>query len=73
VTGEGAAMTDIDATLIGGPTDFPECWRCRRVAPDADVVKVEHVGGYEHFVRDGAHLDDGPAVFRWSTRTKIAE
>jgi hypothetical protein len=36
-------------------------------------VKVEHYGGHEHFERDDRTAGQNPVVYRWTTRTRIAE
>jgi hypothetical protein len=39
-------------------------------------LKIEHLGGYEHFERAASDLDPDagpPETFRWTLRTKIAE
>lgn len=67
----------IDAVLEGGPTTFPAHLRSHRVSPTEQKVKIAHYGGYEHFER-GPDTGDppprsGPVVFRWTTRTRVAE
>ncbi|MFI5916535.1 DUF5988 family protein [Dactylosporangium sp. NPDC051541] len=69
-----AADEIVHAVLEGGPVDIPAALRTVR-EPVADAkIKVPHYGGYEHFERatdaDPATL---PIVFRWTTRTKVAE
>jgi hypothetical protein len=62
--------------LEGGPSDLPEELRARLTSDEEYKVKVCHRGGYEHFERtDERHaLPDGEAVvYRWTTRTRIAE
>ena len=61
----------IHAVLEGGPSDLPaEARHCRLPVPDTKI-KVPHNGGYEHFERE---IDDStPAVYRWTTRTRVAE
>jgi hypothetical protein len=75
-----AANTDgrLPGVLVGGPTDIPDDVRACRVGAEDRRLKVVRLGGYEHFERvegdgraDGPN--DGPVVFRWVTRTKIAE
>lgn len=74
----GARMPEsgtVEAALIGGPADIPESTRRCRADAGARTIKLAHRGGYEHFeLVDTAEVDrDGPAIFRWTTRTKIAE
>jgi len=57
----------LDVVLEGGPSDLPAEARKRRVPAGDQKVKVEHRGGHEHFERFEA------GVYRWTTRTKIAE
>ena len=66
----------VDAVLEGGPGDFPEDARHRRAAPEQYTIKVMHRGGYEHFewVSDPAsRIEAAPRVYRWTSRTRIAE
>ncbi|MFC4053587.1 MULTISPECIES: DUF5988 family protein [Actinomadura] len=65
----------VEAALVGGPADIPESTRRCRADAGARTIKLAHRGGYEHFeLVDAADAAaDGPAVFRWTTRTKIAE
>jgi hypothetical protein len=71
-----AEPATVDAVLEGGPTDLPEQERRRRSTPGEFTIKIMHRGGYEHFTRDADALPAGPsapAVYRWTTRTRIAE
>jgi len=62
----------VDATLEGGPVHFPAELRSCRVAETQEKVKVEYLGGHEHFERDTG--DDGATrVYRWTGRTRVAE
>jgi hypothetical protein len=64
----------IEAALEGGPATLSAARRRVRIAHDVEVMKVPHYGGYEHFERTETRLPgDGPVVFRWSSRTNIAE
>jgi hypothetical protein len=80
----GLAGEAIDVVLVGGPPDLPLAQRVRQVAQLVDKIKVEHRGGYEHFVRregtgrDGAsssatHRPNPWVVYEWDSRTRIAE
>ncbi|MFG2052912.1 DUF5988 family protein [Micromonospora sp. NPDC048930] len=81
--GWGAAMTSspeniaesmIEAVLVGGPSDLPATVRTQRLPRDGQKVKIHHRGGYEHFEREGAAAPSpDPVVFRWTTRTRVAE
>ena len=66
-TPPGAAADVVDVVLEGGPASFPAELRRHRAPATAHTVKVAYCGGYEHFERDGA------GVFRWTTRTHMAE
>ena len=71
-----AFQETIDAVLEGGPLDFPADTRRCRAARDERTVKVLHRGGYEHFERaaERSPQDGGaPAVYQWTSRTRIAE
>jgi hypothetical protein len=68
-------VTEVRITLSGGPAELT----VDRSIPVTDlgrVLKIHHLGGYEHFAHDGeCRTVDGCdiAVFRWTARTKIAE
>jgi len=65
--------------LEGGPSDFPTSQRTRRVlgrTAGDEKIKVEYYGGHEHFERVDAlsgEDDSQVIVYRWTTRTEIAE
>ncbi len=64
------------AWLEGGPKDFPNELRLRVTGKNDDRIKVQHRGGYEHFERTDerrALIEGEAVVFRWTTRTLIAE
>jgi hypothetical protein len=62
----------IYAVLEGGPADIPSSLRTLYRPPGEErKIKIMHRGGYEHFVRDEDSPE--PVVFRWITRTEIAE
>jgi hypothetical protein len=67
-------MAAVDVVLVGGPADLPEAVRRTR-ARDGDTIKIVHRDGYEHFEHDRrpGPDPDGPRVFRWTMRTRIAE
>ena len=72
ISGDAAGI--IDVVLEGGPANLPAELRSHRVSPVAYKIKVRHYGGYEHFERDSVGVNaDGPVVFRWTRRTRIAE
>ncbi|AEV86934.1 hypothetical protein ACWT_5915 [Actinoplanes sp. SE50] len=60
----------IDATLIGGPADFPPEFRNQQVAAGAGKVKVAFYGGYEHFENRDSET---PEILVWVGRTRVAE
>ncbi|MDN3357931.1 DUF5988 family protein [Actinomadura sp. DC4] len=71
----------INVSLEGGPESIPRTVSVERSKFQDGKLKIEHLGGYEHFERavsgeggvsggpDGAL----PEIFRWTLRTKIAE
>jgi hypothetical protein len=73
----------ISVSLQGGPESIPRTVSVERSKLEDGKLKIEHLGGYEHFERtisgqdsDGRLGDpDGtlPEIFRWTLRTKIAE
>jgi hypothetical protein len=66
----------VTAVLEGGPLDFPEAARKCLARLDDATIKIQHMGGHEHFQRVGAGAPAdhaGPVVYRWTTRTRIAE
>jgi hypothetical protein len=66
-----AAEGYVDVVLEGGPATFPAAERTRRGHVDEDRIKVPFYGGHEHFERvDGRQR---PVVYRWVTRTRLAE
>jgi len=79
LNGVPAADTTIPAVLEGGPCDLPQAVRTGRVPAGEEKIKIAHHGGYEHFVRLADPVPAVtpsaavPVVFRWTTRTKIAE
>ncbi|MEV6802839.1 DUF5988 family protein [Micromonospora rifamycinica] len=63
----------VEVVLTGGPAALPASIQLDS-AVDAEKIKIQHYGGYEHFERDIDHADDGRVrVYRWVGRTKIAE
>ena len=69
-------MNAIDAILEGGPEGLALPHRRCRVPEAEDKIKVPYLGGYEHFERTGEYTSHEGAprrVYRWTTRTKIAE
>ncbi|MFI7578750.1 DUF5988 family protein [Micromonospora sp. NPDC049497] len=72
---ENVVENTIEAVLVGGPNDLPATVRTQRLPQDGQKIKIHHRGGYEHFERE---IDDpapspDPVVFRWTTRTRVAE
>ena len=64
------------AVLEGGPEGIPEASRLQVVSPVNDKIKIVHYGGYEHFEQTGMLDESGPfpqIVYRWTTRTEMAE
>lgn len=69
------SVTVVRALLHGGPTDIPDDLRVQQVAADQAKIKLPWRGGYEHFERDPLAVESttDTVVFRWTTRTRIAE
>jgi hypothetical protein len=65
--------SDIEAILTDGPADLPTELRRLLVEAGSQKVKVPHRDGYEHFERVSESGDATSAIFRWTTRTRIAE
>lgn len=68
----------VRAVLEGGPASIPAASRTQVVSPQDEKIKLPHYGGYEHFVRTAElDLDESASIqriiFRWITRTEIAE
>ncbi len=61
----------VRAVLQGGPDDIPPSLRVIRTEMDAPVIKIERLGGYEHFHRSDEQTV--PVVYTWLMRTRIAE
>lgn len=73
---EAAGANLIWAVLEGGPEGLPDASRLQVVSPVDDKIKVMHYGGYEHFERTDLLDESGSfpqIVFRWTTRTEMAE
>jgi hypothetical protein len=70
------ATNSVWASLEGGPTSIPDTLRTQQVNPADEKIKIPHYGGYEHFERVGG-IDEfislQQIVFRWTTRTEMAE
>lgn len=64
-------QTPVHAVLRGGPDDIPASLRAIRTEMDAPVIKIERLGGYEHFHR--SEEATVPVVYNWLMRTRIAE
>lgn len=73
----------INVSLQGGPEAIPRTVQVEKSRLEDGKLKIEHLGGYEHFERaasgdrpDDAHTAGSALmeeVFRWTLRTKIAE
>jgi hypothetical protein len=64
----------VNVSLQGGPASIPRTVRVEKSKLQDGKLKIEHLGGYEHFERadvgkGGARLE----IFHWTLRTKIAE
>jgi hypothetical protein len=75
-TRETSQGSYVQAVLEGGPPSIPQSLRMQTVTPLDEKIKIPHYGGYEHFERIGG-LDEmsmaQQVIFRWTTRTEIAE
>jgi Family of unknown function (DUF5988) len=66
----------IDVFLLGGPPSLPRTVRVGRSVLQDGKIKIQHMGGYEHFEpADGPQeLGSGTAMtYQWTLRTFIAE
>lgn len=66
----------VEVVLEGGPGDLARTALVDRLVVRYGCLKIERLGGYEHFERIGpgdGSASPGPVVFRWSERTRIAE
>ncbi|MEV0570789.1 DUF5988 family protein [Dactylosporangium sp. NPDC050588] len=69
-----SATGTFDVILEGGPESLPTELRRQRVDDLTETVKICYYGGYEHFRRADAESPvDGPVLFHWIRRTRIAE
>lgn len=71
-----SAPNTVQAILEDGPEGIPTTSRRQTVSPLEEKIKLPYCGGYEHFERVG-WLDYSNSarqlVFRWTTRTEVAE
>ncbi|WP_436756641.1 DUF5988 family protein [Streptosporangium sp. V21-05] len=70
----------VEVVLEGGPVDIPRTVRVDEAVFAYGKIKIPRKNGYEHFERTltppvpgDAIPEDDALVFRWTTRTKIAE
>jgi hypothetical protein len=69
-------VRSVRAILHGGPESIPNETRIQLVSPLDEKIKLPHYGGYEHFERITALDASGISeeiIFRWTTRTEMAE
>lgn len=71
VTHDKTAQAPLWAVLRGGPDDIPPSLRAIRTEMAVPVIKIERLGGYEHFHR--SEEESVPVVYNWLMRTRIAE
>jgi hypothetical protein len=74
--GATSRVRSVRAILHGGPESIPNETRVQLVSPVDEKIKLPHYGGYEHFERITALDASGVCdeiIFRWTTRTEIAE
>jgi hypothetical protein len=64
----------ISVSLQGGPDSIPRTVHVERSKLQDGKLKIEHLGGYEHFERAADRDPDAglSEIFRWTLRTKIA-
>jgi len=76
ITATTSTGNSVRAILHGGPKNIPNETRIQLVSPLDEKIKLPHYGGYEHFERttmlDGSGTSE-EIVFRWTTRTEVAE
>jgi hypothetical protein len=77
-TRETSQRSYVQAVLEGGPPSIPQSLRTQTVTPLDEKIKIPHYGGYEHFERVSGDCPDEMSmaqqiIFRWTTRTEIAE
>lgn len=73
---ETTGVYSVRAILEGGPESIPEASRIQEVSALAEKIKLPHYGGYEHFERAGWLEEDTSCrhlIYRWTTRTELAE
>ena len=66
----------VQAVLEGGPATIPNASRRQAIGSAQEKVKLPHHGGYEHFERIRSLVEDTSCrevIFRWTTRTEMAE
>jgi hypothetical protein len=69
-------VSSVQAILEGGPETIPAELRIQEVSPLERKIKLLHYGGYEHFERVSQPEENTVSqhpVYRWTTRTEIAE
>lgn len=72
---ETTGVCSVRAILEGGPESIPAASRIQEVSPLDEKIKLPHYGGYEHFERVGWGENTSPQclIYRWTTRTELAE
>ena len=68
-----SVISSILAVLEGGPKTLSDIARTQIVSALTEKIKIPHYGGYEHFERTDEVGDNSHIIFRWSTRTEVAE
>ncbi|MWA08908.1 DUF5988 family protein [Streptomyces sp. BA2] len=69
-------MSDFEVLLVGGPSAIPDAERVQVSPSLTEKFKYRFGAHYEHFVHEGEFSDIGNKqlpVYRWTTRTAIAE
>jgi hypothetical protein len=73
---EASTATSVRAVLEGGPASLSEALRVQTVSATTEKIKIPHYGGYEHFERTSEYqrnVSSAHVIFRWTTRTVVAE
>jgi Family of unknown function (DUF5988) len=76
ITAITSTGNSVRAILHGGPDNIPNETRVRLVSSLDEKIKLPHYGGYEHFERSTMLDVNGISeeiVFRWTSRTEVAE
>ncbi|HEX6521439.1 MAG TPA: DUF5988 family protein [Streptosporangiaceae bacterium] len=70
---KASVISNVLAVLEGGPTTLSDVARTQIVSAFTEKIKIPHYGGYEHFERTNELQENNHIIFRWRTRTEVAE